>query len=303
MQGLVVSGSNNVFKVACEDGVERLCTIKGKVLEQETKYHNPLAPGDFVQLEPASHDEAQILTLMPRKNFFARFNEKTASPQILAANVDLVLCMTTPDTPPFRPVFVDRILVQAASQHIPVAIVLNKIDLTLTEKVRAHISEWRRLHYPVYQISARSGEGIPELIKIFTGKTVCIIGQSGVGKSSLLNDLAPALQVMTGKVSEKYNKGSHTTTRGALYRITTAASEETVSFNIIDTPGIKNFSLCGIAKDEVACYFPEMVTALGKCKFGLSCSHKSEPGCEVLRRIQSGEISPLRYESWLNMTE
>lgn len=303
MRGLVLRGTNNIFNVACEDGTERLCTIKGKILEQETKYHNPIAPGDFVQVEPDAHGEARILSLEPRKNFFARLNEKTSTPQILAANVDLVLCMTTPDTPPFRPIFVDRVLVQAASQNIPACIVMNKIDIAASEKVREHTAEWRRLKYSVFEISAHSGEGIPELLAALANKTVCLTGQSGVGKSSFLNGIAPDLKLMTGEVSAKYNKGSHTTTCGTFYRIKTYVNDSPISLNIIDTPGIKNFSLYGVDKDAVALYFPEMETAVGKCKFGLSCSHKSEKSCEILRRVQTGEISRLRYESWLNITE
>ncbi|MEL3908610.1 MAG: ribosome small subunit-dependent GTPase A [Treponemataceae bacterium] len=309
MRGLVLSGANNLFQVECEDGFIRQCTIKGKVLEQDIRYHNPLAPGDFVEVEIDEHDlnEAQVLEMLPRKNFFARLNEKTLTPQILAANIDLLLCITTPDEPPFRPIFVDRVLVQAAWQNIPVLIVLNKIDLKLSKKkqvlVDAHLAEWQRLKYQLVKTSASTGEGLQELVKMINGKTICIAGQSGVGKSSLLNAIDSGLSLATGKVSEKYNKGSHTTTRGSFYKINKKFGNKNLQLNIIDTPGIKNFSLYGIERDEIALYFPEMAEAVGKCKFGLSCSHTVDAGCEIVRLLDEGKISDLRYKSWLNMTE
>lgn len=309
MQGLVLSGANNLFQVECEDGIIRQCTIKGKILEQDIRYHNPLAPGDFVEVEADEHDltEAQVLEMLPRKNFFARLNEKTFSPQILAANIDLLLCITTPDEPPFRPIFVDRVLVQAAWQKIPVLIVLNKIDLKLSKKtqdfVDAYVTEWQRLKYAIIETSASTGKGLHEIAKIINGKTICITGQSGVGKSSLLNAIDSGLSLATGKVSEKYNKGSHTTTRGSFYKINKKFDSKNLQVNIIDTPGIKNFSLYGIEREDIALYFPEMAEAIGKCKFGLSCSHTVDDGCEIVRLLNEGKISELRYKSWLNMIE
>lgn len=299
MKALVLHGTNNFFQVACEDAQIRRCTIKGKILAQEMRQHNPLAPGDYVEVEVDALDktEAQILALHPRKNYFARFNEKTKSPQVLAANIDLILCLCTPDTPPFRPIFIDRVLVQAASQNIPVLIVLNKIDLPISEAVHARVEDWQRLGYRVEKVSAKNGTGIAQLIAAVKNKTVCIVGQSGVGKSSLLNAIEPSLQLSTAAVSEKYNKGSHTTTRGSVYRI------PRLNLSIIDTPGIKNFVLAGIPREDIALYFPEMKSAIGTCKFGLSCSHMSETGCEIQKRLAEGKISPMRFESWLNMLE
>lgn len=297
MKALILSGSNNIFQTQDDKGQIRTCTIKGKILEQELKQHNPLAPGDFVEIEVDLHDktEAQIISQLPRKNYFARKNEKTLKPRVLAANIDLVLCLTTPNHPVFRPVFVDRVLVQAASQNIPVIIVLNKTDLPLSHLVNERIDNWQNLGFTVLKTSAIKKININKIINYIKGKTVCLVGQSGVGKSSLLNAIDPNLKITTGSISEKYNKGSHTTTQGILYKI------ENLSLSIIDTPGMKNFSLYGIEADEVALYFPEMRTAIGKCKFGLSCSHLIEEGCEIQKRLASGKISKMRFESWLNM--
>lgn len=297
MQGLILHGTNNFFQVECEDRIIRRCSIRGKVLEQELRQHNPFAPGDFVKVELNSPDdgEAQILERLPRKNYFARLNEKTRSPQVLAANIDLILCVTCPDNPQFRPIFVDRVLVQAAWQNIPVLIVLNKIDIPIRKEVEDRINDWKRIGYSVEKVSAIHASGIDKLIAHIRGKTICIIGQSGVGKSSLLNAIAPELNLRTGDVSEKYNKGSHTTTRGSVYDL------KSLELKIIDTPGIKNFSLYGIQPDELALYFPEMKAAIGKCKFGLSCSHIHEEGCKVQEFLSKGSISSERFESWLNM--
>lgn len=300
MLGLVISGSNNFFTVRCGDGGIRRCNIKGKVLKQEEQFYNALAPGDYVIVEPdiLDNSEGRIISLQDRKNFFARKNEKNNSPQILASNIDTVLCLTTPDRPEFRPIFVDRVLVQAASQNISVIIVLNKIDLGISPEVKKRIDNWRELGYKVREISALNGIGIQELSEEINNKTLCVIGQSGVGKSTLLNTLCPDLNLQTAEISAKQNRGSHTTTMSALYRIKNAATD----FSVIDTPGVKNFSLYNIPKEEVALYFPEMRDALGKCKFGLSCSHKTKKGCAILQLLSEGKILKERYDSWLNMT-
>lgn len=305
MRGLVLTGSNNFFTIKCEDGQIRRCNIKGKILQQDFRSHNPLAPGDYVKVEVDKHDktEAQVLELIKRKNFFARHNEKTASPQILASNIDLVLCLTSPDTPRFHPIFVDRVLVQASSQNISVIIVVNKIDIPKNEKVKSRIYDWKKIGYKVLELSTFEKVGIQELAEAINGKTVCLIGQSGVGKSSLINSLSSKLNLPSGEVSKKYNKGSHTTTCGTLYEIENTDFLKNFNAQVIDTPGIKNFSLYGIEANEVALYFPELSETLGKCKFGLSCSHQSEQGCAIRQRLDDGKISEQRYESWLNMVQ
>ena len=306
MQGLVLSGANNFFSVKTEkDGILR-CSIKGKKLKEIRGFYNPLAPGDTVEIErDALHpDQGQITALVPRRNGFIRWNRKMRSPQLLAANLDLLLCITTPANPPFRPRFTDRILVQAAAEGIPTLIVLNKIDLGISEQVRERMQDWQRIGIQVCEVSAQTGEGLDRLARLLSGKTCAMTGQSGVGKSSLLNSFDPNLRLKTADISFKYDRGIHTTTQGVFLPITfTAADGCKIPLNIIDTPGIRHFALWGIKSDELIFYFPEMEAAAVQCAFGLSCSHIHEQGCRILEKLRAGHIHPDRYESWRSMSK
>ena len=184
MQGLVLSGANNFFAVRTPEGNVVRCSIKGKKLKEIRGYYNPLAPGDTVDIEydTLHPDQGQITALIPRRNGFARWNQKTRSPQLLAANIDLLLCVTTPANPPFRPRFTDRTLVQAAAEDIPTLIIVNKIDLGIPESIRERIRDWQRIGIQVCEVSAKTGEGLESLARLLSGKTCAVTGQSGVGK-------------------------------------------------------------------------------------------------------------------------
>lgn len=306
MQGLVLSGANNFFAVRTPEGNVVRCSIKGKKLKESRGYYNPLAPGDTVDIEyDIIHpDQGQITALVPRRNGFIRWNQKTRSPQLLAANIDLLLCVTTPANPPFRPRFTDRTLVQAAAEGIPALIIVNKIDLGIPESVRERIRDWQRIGIQICEVSAKTGEGLEPLARLLSGKTCAVTGQSGVGKSSLLNSLDPSLALKTADISFKYDRGIHTTTQGVFLPMTFTAHDRTrLSFNIIDTPGIRHFALWGIKPEEVIFYFPEMETAAIQCAFGLSCSHIHERGCRILEELDAGHIHPDRYESWRSMRD
>lgn len=304
MQGLILSGTNNFFAVRSPDGTVVRCSIKGKKLKESRGYYNPLAPGDTVDIEydALNPDQGQITALIPRRNGFIRWNQKTRSPQLLAANIDLLLCVTTPANPPFRPRFTDRTLVQAAAEGIPALIIVNKIDLGIPEPVRERIRDWQRIGVQVCEVSAKTVEGLETLARLLSGKTCAVTGQSGVGKSSLLNSLDPSLALKTADISFKYDRGIHTTTQGIFLPMTFTAQDGTrLPFNIIDTPGIRHFALWGIKPDEVIFYFPEMEKAAIQCAFGLSCSHIHEQGCRILEELEAGHIHPDRYESWRSM--
>ena len=304
MQGLVLSGANNFFAVRTPEGNVVRCSIKGKKLKEIRGYYNPLAPGDTVDIEydTLHPDQGQITALIPRRNGFARWNQKTRSPQLLAANIDLLLCVTTPANPPFRPRFTDRTLVQAAAEDIPPLIIVNKIDLGIPESIRERIRDWQRIGIQVCEVSAKTGEGLESLARLLSGKTCAVTGQSGVGKSSLLNSLDPSLALKTADISFKYDRGIHTTTQGIFLPMTFTAHDGTqLSFNIIDTPGIRHFALWGIKPEEIIFYFPEMEKAAIQCAFGLSCSHIHEHGCRILEELSAGHIHPDRYESWRSM--
>ncbi|MCR4939566.1 MAG: ribosome small subunit-dependent GTPase A [Treponemataceae bacterium] len=305
MQGLVLGGSKNLFDVECEDGRNRLCSIKGKKLEVGKRYYNPLAPGDCVSIEPDEKTEGQgqIIQLLPRRNEYGRWNVKGREPQLLAANVDLILCITTPDEPPFRPRFVDRVLAQAESAGITPVIVCNKCDLEAAEDpdFQFRLTDWEKIGYKVLQVSAVTGKGMKELAATIKDKLCVLTGQSGVGKSSILNRLDPALNLKTGSLSDKYGRGTHTTTRGNLLHIKLdegfVDDKDAVS-SIIDTPGVRRFVLNDIEACDLALYFREMRPLLGKCSYGMSCTHTHEAGCKILEGVYAGAISEERYESW-----
>ncbi|MDR1748324.1 MAG: ribosome small subunit-dependent GTPase A [Spirochaetaceae bacterium] len=316
MKGIVTGGSNNIFTVECEDGIVRRCGIKGKKLKDSSGYYNPLAPGDEVTLEAdeLSDDCGKLTGILPRKNEFVRWNVKGRRPQLLAANLDYLICVTTPESPPFRPRFVDRALIQADYAHIEPVILCNKCDLGFAPETDVRLAEWERLGYRVLRVSAKTGEGLSRLAALLEGKLSAFVGQSGVGKSSILNVLDPNCVLRTGNLSEKYGRGTHTTTRGALCHLTIDEAftggraggdlgYAGVRASVIDTPGVRRFVLHDISAADLALYFREMEPLVGGCSFGMSCSHEQEAGCKILEAVYSGVILEDRYVSWMRIRE
>jgi len=296
LKGLVLRGSRNIMTVRI-DNLELECRIKGKVLKGE-KFYNPLAPGDIVVIERQKNtNNALILSVEKRRNIFSRFNQKGNASQLLAANVDLVLCICTPDSPPFRPRFIDRVLLQADFAGIEPLIVLNKIDLDPNDlDVNERIEDFKRIGYRILCVSAKTGEGLDELRSQITGKTSVLTGQSGAGKSSLINALQPGLDIREGELNEKYNRGVHTTTMSFMIEL----ADNT---RLIDTPGVRLFIPDGIEKDEIITHMREFAPLAGKCSFGMSCTHKNEPGCKILEAAAAGFIHEDRYESYLRIRD
>lgn len=314
MKGLIIAGTNNLFTVECEDEVIRNCTIKGKVIKTDKEFYNPIAPGDVVKIEPdpINDKKGQVISLEPRKNTFLRWNVKGRCPQLLASNLDYLILVTTPDEPPFRPRFTDRALAQAEHQGIKPVIVCNKWDLAEKmlldgreeefNQIDKRLSIWEELGYKVLRISAKTGLGMQEFAELLEDHLSAFVGQSGVGKSSLINVMDNSCVLRTGSLSKKYGRGNHTTTKGTLIHLTL---NETLTegiqgrkANIIDTPGIRRFVLDDIEADDVALYFREFEPFVGKCKFGLDCKHDTEPGCEIKAAVERGEITEERYDSW-----
>lgn len=315
MFGTIIEGTNNVFSVECDDGKIRVCSLKGKKIKTERQFYNPLAPGDRVQVEEDSLSEkkGQILALCERKNSFSRWNVKGQKPQLLAANLDFLILVTTPAEPPFRPRFLDRELIQGEAQNLDVIIVVNKFDLAQgippeeSDEFKTRLEKWEELGYAVKRVSAKTGEGLMDLAETLQGKRSVLVGHSGVGKSSLVNRLDNSVVLKTGSLSKKYGRGAHTTTKGTLVHLTLneafTGGIKGVRADIIDTPGIRRFMLGEIPQDNVAFYFREFRPLLGKCKFGASCTHTCEPGCEILQAVESGAILGDRYESFRRITE
>jgi ribosome biogenesis GTPase len=300
-------------------GEEIACRIKGKVLKGVERYYNPLAPGDRVSFEadPAHPGTGLILALEERRNVFTRLNQKNLGPhrsalsQLLAANVDLVLCVTTPVSPPFRPRFLDRALLQADIAGIPPVILLNKDDLSGEDPdVEERLEDLRRVGYPLLRVSARTGAGLEDLRSLIGGKISVLVGQSGVGKSSLIKALIPDLDIKVGSLNEKYDRGNHTTTMSALLDISggerapdAVPKEAGGGTFIIDTPGIRRFAPDGIGAEDLILYLREFAPLAGKCTYGLSCSHLTEPGCKILEAVAAGVIHEDRYESFLRIRD
>ena len=319
MEGLIIAGTNNTFTVECDDELTRNCTIKGKVLKSDKQFYNPLAPGDHVTIEadPINEHKGQILGVLERKNTFLRWNVKGRCPQLLACNLDYLILVCTPDEPPFRPRFIDRALAQAEHQGITPVIVCNKWDLAEEmqtdgreeeyETIDRRLTIWSDLGYRVLRISAKTGEGMTEFAQLLENHLSAFVGQSGVGKSSLINVMDNSCVLKTGSLSKKYGKGSHTTTKGTLIHLTLNETlfegVRGLKADIIDTPGIRRFVLDDVQADDVAMYFKEFEPFIGKCKFGLGCKHKTEPGCAVLQAVQDGNITQERYDSWSRISE
>jgi ribosome biogenesis GTPase len=302
MKGLVLKGSRNMFTVRSGNN-EMECRIKGKVLKGMEGFYNPLAPGDTVTVEqnPAEPGAGLILAAEERKNLLARFNQKGRKPQILAANIDLVLCVTSPASPPFRPRFIDRVLVQAEVSGIEAVVVCNKYDLCENDPdLEERLEDYRRIGYGVLRVSAKTGLGIEELRETIEGKKTALFGQSGVGKSSLINALAPALNMKTGALNEKYDRGSHTTSLSVMLELPRRGEGKTF---VIDTPGIRRMVPWGPGRKELASFMKEFAPLVGRCSYGLSCSHRTEPGCKILEAVAAGVIHEDRYESFLRIQD
>ncbi len=319
MEGLIIAGTNNTFTVECDDELTRNCTIKGKVLKSDKQFYNPLAPGDRVTVEPdpINEQKGQILNVLERKNTFLRWNVKGRCPQLLASNLDYLILVCTPDEPPFRPRFIDRALAQAEHQGITPIIVCNKWDLAELmqtdgreeeyDQIDRRLTIWSDLGYKVLRISAKTGEGIQQFAELLENHLSAFVGQSGVGKSSLINVMDNSCVLKTGSLSKKYGRGSHTTTKGNLIHLTLNESLldgiKGRKADIIDTPGIRRFVLDDIQAEDVEMYFKEFEPFIGKCKFGLGCKHKTEPGCAVQKAVEDGIITPERYDSWKRISE
>ena len=319
MEGLIIAGTNNTFTVECDDELTRNCSIKGKVLKSDKRFYNPIAPGDRVTVEPdpINEQKGQVLNVLERKNTFLRWNVKGRCPQLLACNLDYLILVCTPDEPPFRPRFIDRALAQAEHQGITPIIVCNKWDLAEEmqtdgreeeyDQIDKRLSIWEDLDYKVLRISAKTGEGMQQFAELLENHLSAFVGQSGVGKSSLINVMDNSCVLKTGSLSKKYGRGSHTTTKGTLIHLTLNESLlegiKGRKADIIDTPGIRRFVLDDVEAEDVAMYFKEFEPFIGKCKFGLGCHHSTEPGCAVLEAVKDGKITQERYDSWARISE
>jgi len=289
------------YEVRAESGKVYRARLKGKFKLNGPKTSNPITVGDKVlfSMEDEANQTVLIEEISPRLNYIIRKSvHKTSHGQLLAANVDQAIFIFTYKFPKTSLGFLDRFLVTAEAFRIPVTIVFNKMDL-LNEEEKDQIFEWAGLYqelgYGVLFTSIPLNQGISEFKEMFEGKVSLMAGHSGVGKSSLLNIVAPTLHIKTKEISDFAQKGVHTTTYSTMWEL----GQDTY---LIDSPGINELGVMEIEKEELAHYFPEMRALLGQCKFN-NCLHLHEPHCVVQQAVKDGEIASSRYLSYFSIFE
>jgi len=300
--GIIYKSTGSWYALKDTEGRTWKARIRGKMkIDDSIASTNPIAVGDIVDydVEEEQANTAIIRDVRKRKNYIVRVSPHNRNHKhIVAANLDAALIIATLAEPRTSQGFIDRFLVTAEAYHIPVIIVVNKIDLH-QEKQDLQLIEWKHQYeaagYEVFPVSALIPETISRLnIRIATGTTL-FSGHSGVGKSTLINALMPGLDLKTMMVSDWSGKGQHTTTFAEMFDLPGGG-------RIIDTPGVKEFGLIDMAKEELSHYFPEMRRILPDCRFN-NCVHIDEPGCAVKAAVITGGISAARYSSYLAILE
>ncbi len=298
--GVVTRGINNIYSVIPLDELkllsdERLyqCRIKGKVLQGVEETYNPLAVGDRVEFTLHHQKEGLITRRLERTNSFERWNAKREMNQTLVANMDQILIITSSDDPPFRPRFLDRAIVCAS--NAPLLLVLNKCDLAMREDMIERFEHYTELGYKTFAMSAFDEEGIVALRQHLVGKVSAFIGQSGVGKSTIVNALLGGEEVQkVAQISRKYQRGRHTTNHAVMFNLGDSI--------IVDTPGMREILVPHTDPVLLGHAFPEFREPSKKCAFQ-PCLHLHEPDCYVKEALEKGLIHSDRYESYLRMLE
>ena len=299
MKALVYKSTGSWYQVKNEAGEVYKARIKGKFKIDNITSTNPIAVGDFVDVdkEDIAEESVVVNNIYPRKNYITRQSPHNKHQHhIIASNLDQSLLFATLKEPKTSSGFLDRFLVASEAYHVPAIIVFNKSDLYKTkeqEKYEELKEIYENIGYRILSMSVSKNIGVEEVKDILKEKTTLISGHSGVGKSSFINTIFPELLLKTQDVSGWSGKGLHTTTFAEMFDLPFGGK-------IIDTPGMREFALMDIEKQELSHYFPEMRALINECRFN-NCMHIDEPGCAVTKAVEEGNISSLRYISYLNI--
>lgn len=299
MKGLVIKNTGSWYVVKMEDGTIENCKIKGNFRLKGIRTTNPVAVGDRVEVA-VKEDASYIIAIEPRLNYIIRkASNLSKESQILASNIDQALLIVTLKEPVTNTTFIDRFLATAEAYNVPVVMVINKVDLLVDEEeqecLAGVINLYETIGYQVIKMNALSGQGLDELKAVLKDKVTLLSGNSGVGKSSIINLVLPEVNLKTGMVSETHHTGMHTTTFSEMFDLPTGGS-------VIDTPGVKGFGTIDFDKSEVAHYFKEIFKISENCRYN-NCTHTHEPGCAVLEAVENHYISQSRYQSYLSILE
>lgn len=297
--GLVLKTTGSHYRVKMPNGDIVDCTIRGKLRLKGVKTTNPVTVGDFVQVELSDKNSGIITSVNDRKNYIIRKSTNLSrESHIIAANLDQAVLVVTIEFPETQLGFIDRYLVTAEAYSIPAVLVFNKVDLLNDagiDKLNQYISIYESIGYKCLIVSAQTGYNMSLFRELIKGKTSLISGNSGVGKSTLVNTVEPNLKLRTNNISSAHLTGKHTTTFSEIFELSFGGY-------IIDTPGIKGFGLIDIEKNELYHFFPEIFKFSSDCKY-YNCTHIHEPGCAVVEAAKNGEISPSRYLNYLSIYE
>ena len=300
MQGLVIKNTGSWYTVRTDDGQLAECKIKGNFRLKGIRSTNPVAVGDRVQVG----DGGWITGVEDRRNYIIRKSINLSKQcHILAANVDQALLVVTVNRPQTSTTFIDRFLASAEAYRVPVILVFNKTDLLDDDE--QHYQQmmatlYESIGYECRQISAATGTGVEQLRPLLQGKITLLSGNSGVGKSTLINRLVPDACLRTAEISDAHNTGTHTTTFSEMIEASSDAAGGSSPTYLIDTPGIKGFGTFDMEPEEITGYFPEIFRFSKDCRFS-NCTHTHEPGCAVLNALENHYIAQSRYQSYLSM--
>jgi ribosome biogenesis GTPase len=299
VQGTVIKSSGSVYGVRAIDGTVVDCRVKGNFRLKGIRSTNPVAVGDNVIFDMREDGTAYIVDILERKNYIVRkASNLSKQSHILAANLDLCFLIVTVSRPVTATTFIDRFLASAEAYRVPVVIVFNKTDLynnTEQEELEYLTALYESIGYRCLHTSTVTNSGIDTLKEMMQGKTSLFAGNSGVGKSSLVNAISPEIAAKVGEISKTHDTGMHTTTYTEMF-------EFMPDSYIVDTPGVKGFGTFDMEVEEISHYFVEFFELSKDCRYG-NCTHTHEPGCAVLEALERGEIAPSRYQSYLSMLE